>query len=194
MQNTMRDTTEHWVDNASPLPFANQMDGIAYLGPAEVVGSLPTGFEVRLPNSAVVDVSPAFAIPYQAQLGDTLLVIGGPRGHWAIGVVQGTGTTELAIHGDVDLRAVAGEMRISGDRGVVVRGPEVDIEAGRLRLKAESVLQKFGSLHRRVRDLLSTRAGSQRNIVDGDAIATAKRNTILADEAVTINGKAVMLG
>jgi hypothetical protein len=190
----MQSTAEDWQDNTSPLPFANQMEGIAYLGPAEVVGIEATGFEVRLPNSAVVEASPAFTIPYRARLGDILLVIGGPRGHWAIGVVHGSGATELAMRGDVELRAVGGELRLSGDRGVVVEGPEVDIEAGRLRVAAETVFEKFGTLHRRVRELISTRAGRHHAIVDGDSITTTQRSTLLAEESVTINGKAVMLG
>lgn len=190
----MQTQTDPWQEGASPLPFANQMEGVSYLGPAVVVGADGSSYEIQLPNSAVVEAATAFSVPYRARLGDVLLVIGGGRGHWAIGVVQGAGTTDLALHGDVELRAIGGELKLSGDKGVAVRGPEVEIEASRLKVAAKTVHEKFGALHRRVVELFSTRVGRHHAIVDDDAVTTAKRSTMLAEETVTINGKAVMLG
>ena len=55
-------------------------------------------------------------------------------------------------------------------------------------------MMTVGSLRQRVAELLSVHAGAAHAVVDGSSVAQAKSTTILSEEKVTINGKAVHLG
>ena len=165
-----------------------------YLGPAEVVKVEPHRVTVTLGEGSTVVAGLAFSMPYSPVAGDTLLVIGRGSAHYAIGVIRGTGRTDLTFQGDVEVRAVNGRLSLGGDRGVDVRGPELDIYTGALRVVARDVLQRFESVVQRVSAVLRVHAGEAQTIVDGSSTTQAKSASILTEETVNINGREVHLG
>jgi hypothetical protein len=165
-----------------------------YLGPAEVVETTDEGVRARLRGGVVVSASLALALPYAPVVGDLLLFIGKGEEFYAIGVLHGAGKTSLRLQGDVDLHAEGGVLHLSADKGVRIQAPEVDIETGRLRTVASSVVQKCTTLYQRVSALLSVHAGQSHTVVDEASFSRAKSAAILTEETVTINGKQVHLG
>jgi hypothetical protein len=165
-----------------------------YLGAAEVVAVEPTRVVVDVPGAGLARAELAFALPYTPAVGDLLLVIGKGDDLFAIGVLRGAGRTSLSLHGDVDLHAVGGRLRLTGDRGLELRAPEVDVLAGKLRMVADAVLQRFSSVCQRVVDLLSVHAGEAHTLVDGASLAQSRRAAILTEETMTINGSEIHLG
>jgi Protein of unknown function (DUF3540) len=168
-----------------------------YLGPAEVIAVEPTAVTVELPDEqamCAVRAELAFALPYAPVVGDLLLVIAKDDACYAIGVLRGSGKTSLSLQGDVDLHAEGGTLRLSGDRGIELRGPELDLHAGKLRMVADAVLQNFSSVCQRVKSLLHVHAGETHTLVDGGTFAQSKSAAILTEETVTINGKEIHLG
>jgi hypothetical protein len=77
---------------------------------------------------------------------------------------------------------------------VEIRGSELDVQTGALRMVAREVLQKFDSVCQRVSSLLRVHAGETQTLVDEGAFTQAKSATILTEEVVTINGREVHLG
>ncbi len=169
-----------------------------YLGPADVLEVEPLAMGVRLPDGSTVRAELALAFPYQAKPGDVVLVIG--RGEaeraafYVIGVLRGSGETTLTFNGDVRLRAQGGALRLEGDRGVEVRGPELSVVVSTVKVVAESMVQKLGSAYQRVTGLLSLRAGDAHTVVDGASFTKSKSGAILTEEKMTINGKQIHLG
>jgi hypothetical protein len=166
-----------------------------YLGPADVteVGS-PLEVTIRLPAGAVTQARLALAFTYEPRPGDVVLVIGNADGHYVIGVLQGTGKATLAIPGDVEIRAVGGELVLTGDKGVRVEGAEVEVRTGKLEMLAGAVVQRFSALRQHITDLWSVRAGQTHTIVDESMHQQSKSATILTEDKVTINGRAIHLG
>lgn len=182
------------VDRQAQRPFGLGTGAVVdYLGPAIVA-------EVRGPE-VTVDVGGqravarlAFSTPYEPIEGDTLLVIGGPGGHYAIGVLDGAGRTVLSVPGDVDVHAVGGTLRLTGDRGVQVDGGAVELRAQKLQVFAGAVVERLGTVYQHVREMLSVRAGERQTVVDGASLEKARSASILTEETVSINGKQVHLG
>lgn len=164
------------------------------LGPAEVLRVYPNEVEVRLKSGAFVRAQMALATPYEAVVGDLLLVIGDAEGHYVIGVLQGSGRSTLELPGDVELRAVNGTLRLSGDKGVEVAAPQMSVRVDSLQVIAGKVVQRFASLCQRVSDLLSVQAGERSTVVEGSSHEQAKTLTIVTEESARINGKGVYLG
>lgn len=167
-----------------------------YLGPAHVVEATDGAGAVRveLPDGAVVTATLALAIPYETAPGDVLLVIGKDGSHFVIGVIHGAGRSALRLQGDVELRAAGGALRLSGDKGVCIEGPEVDIRADKLRMVAGAVAQRFTSVVQRVSALLSVHAGQAQTVIEEGSFTRAKTAAILTEETMTINGKQIHLG
>lgn len=165
-----------------------------YLGPATVTRVTAADVEVRLPDGASARAALAMAFLYEPAEGDVVLVIGQEAGHYVIGVLHGRGRASLALPGDVDLRAVGGVLRLAGDKGVEIAAPEVGVQAGRVRMIAGAVVQRFATLRQRVTELLSVHAAESHTLVEGAAHTQAKSATILTEEKATINGKAIYLG
>lgn len=165
-----------------------------YLGPAEVLSPGARHVEAELPSGRRVRAAFALMFPYEAAVGDAVLVIGSPDGYYVIGVLHGTGRTVLELQGDVDLRAAGGSLRLSADEGVEISAPEVEVRTGRLHLLAEAATQTFASLRQRVRELWSVQAGTTHTVVEGAAFSQAKSATMLTEEKMTLNGKAIHLG
>ncbi|AUX41001.1 hypothetical protein SOCE26_024050 [Sorangium cellulosum] len=165
-----------------------------YLGPGRVTAAEEGKIAVELPGGQPVRVEMALALPYEPAVGDTLLVIGRDENYYAIGVLHGTGRTVLSLPGDVAVHARDGALSLSGDKGVEIRGPELEVQAGKIRMVADAVVQKFTSMYQRVSALLSVQAGESHTIVEKTAFTKAKNATILTEETVTVNGKQILLG
>lgn len=165
-----------------------------YLGPAEVVEVRPRDIVVSLPEGEARSAELAFVLPYAPIEGDVLLVIGRGARLYAIGVLRGSGRTALSVQGDLDLRSVNGKVSLSGERGVEIRGAELDVQTGAIRMVARDVLQKFESVCQRVSALLRVHAGEAQTLVDQGSVMQAKRAAILTEETTTINGREIHLG
>ncbi|WP_437592151.1 DUF3540 domain-containing protein [Sorangium sp. So ce1000] len=165
-----------------------------YLGPGQVTATEGGAIAVELPGGQRVGVEMALALPYEPALGDTLLVIGRAESYYAIGVLHGQGRTVLSLQGDVALHAREGALSLSGDRGVEIRGPELEVQAGKIRMVADAVVQRFTSMVQRVSALLSVQASESHTVVEKTAFTKAKNATILTEETVTVNGKQILLG
>lgn len=165
-----------------------------YLGPASVLRVTGPEVEVELPDGAIVLVELAFAFPYAPAEGDVLLVIGKDGAYYAIGVLQGAGKTTLTFPGDVELRAEGGALRLWGEKGVELLGPELVVQVEKLRTIAGAVTEKLGSLVQRVQSLVSVTAREMHTVVEESAVTKAKSATLLTEETATIDGKQVHLG
>lgn len=165
------------------------------LGPAEVVEAGPTRLVVRLEDDgALVTAELALNNGYEAAVGDLVLLIGAGERHYVIGVLRSSGTMRLAFQGNVDLAAIGGVLRLSGD-AVEVEAPEMRMVIGRkLTVLAETVVEKMGALHQHVTGLLSARAGQSHTVIDGSSYQQSKEATVLASDRMTINGKKIHLG
>ncbi|MCA8925184.1 MAG: DUF3540 domain-containing protein [Planctomycetes bacterium] len=171
----------------SPLPAS-------FLGAARVLSFGATTAEVLLGDATPAEVRFAFSTPYHPAIGDELLVIGQAEEFFAIGVLAGHGKTELALQGDVELRAVGGSLRLTGDRGVSLHAPEVTVQTGALRTFAKSVTEKTDTAYRWVRGLLTQRAGDSHTVVDGEDYSRAETRVSLAAKVNKIDGGSVQLG
>jgi hypothetical protein len=165
-----------------------------YLGPGQVTSAEGGRVVVELPGGRSVDVVMALALPYEPAPGDTLLVIGRRESHYAIGVLHGTGRTVLSLPGDVAVHAAGGALSLSGDQGVAIRGPELDVQVGKIQTVAGAVVQKVASLYQRVSALFSVHAGEAHTVVEKTSFTKAKNATLLTEETVTVNGKQILLG
>jgi hypothetical protein len=181
------------MSNVSVLKTVPRPRESDYLGPATVVAARGSAVDVELPGGDVAQARLALAYPYQPVAGDVLLVIGRGDACYVIGVLEGTGATVLSFPGAVELRA-RGALTLAGGEGVQIEGPEVGVDAGKLRVMAGTVVEKFGSLYQRVSAMLSVRAEEAETIIDKGSLTRAKSATILTEETMTINGKQIHLG
>jgi Protein of unknown function (DUF3540) len=170
-----------------------------HLGPATVLPIVPgvdprREVDVRLGDGRAVRARMAMPLPYEPCGEDVVLVIGDEGGHYVIGVLDGRGRTIVEMHGDVDLRALGGTLSLQSDRAVRIDAPEVEVVARRLRTVADAVVQTATTLRQRIAELYSTHAGQVHTVADGSVVSQAKSTTLLSEEKVTINGKAVHLG
>lgn len=165
-----------------------------YLGPARVIEASAGGLRAELEDGASVAATLALAFPYEPVAGDVVLIIGRRERHYVIGVIHGTGRSVLAMQGDVELRAVNGVLTLAGDKGLAIEGPELEVSVGKLKMVADSVVQKFTNVYQHVKARLSVRAGETHTLVEGASFAKSRSATILTEEKMAINGKEIHLG
>ncbi len=118
------------------------IEQITYLGPARVVMSAGRRVKVELPDE-VVWAQLALASPYQPEEGDRVLVMGQAGSWYAIGLLEGAGTTVITVPGDLELHAPKGAIRLRAGRGIHLRSPRIRIASQRLELFANDFLQRF---------------------------------------------------
>jgi hypothetical protein len=175
-------------------PLERLSAGELVIGPARVVETGPRSVLVEAVGvAAPVRAHLAFSQPYAPAKGDLLLVIGKSDGVYAIGVLQGTGRTTLAVEGDLDVVG-SGTLRLQGRKGVAVAGEEVHVEAAKLETRAESAIEAFGTLVQRVEGLATQHARDIHVEAQESAVTHAKNATILTEENVVVNGKQLYLG
>lgn len=176
-----------------------QQRAIEFMGPARVLpgeDDSPNGHGllVRRSDGREVPVQLALAFPYRPVANDVLLVVGGPQGHFVIGVVEGHGHARLDIAGNVSLRAVGGELSLQGDQGLQLRGPEVAVVSQKLKIYADTAVQKVNTFYQHVRELWSVKSRSAHVTTTDDYYQRSRNATILTEEVVTMNGKQIHLG
>lgn len=164
-----------------------------YLGPGTVVAARVDRLELQLENGARVDARAALPWPYEAAVGDELLVVGEGARHYVIGVLRGRGVSRLDFEGDVKLSA-RGRLDLAADQGVSIRAPDVHVESDRLTIVAEAAHKIVGTLRQTVRELFTVRAKEQHTLVEGNVLSHSKATRIVSEEKVTINGKEIFLG
>jgi hypothetical protein len=175
-------------------PRTDAGEGSARLGRAVVTSVTGTDVTVALDDGREVGATFALALPYAPTEGDVVLVIGDGGETFVIGVIAGRGKTSLELQGDVSLRAVGGQLHLSGDEGVQLRGPIVEVHADKLRTVAKSVVETFSTLFQRVTDVLHVHSRQSVSIVDEGSYSQAKSTAIQTEDVVTINGKEIHLG
>jgi hypothetical protein len=178
--------------------FVGQLDAKAldgrYLGAATVTRAGAATLEARLPTGETVHPELALAFPFTPAEHDSLLVIGQDDRYYVIGVISSSGETQLRFRGNVELRAVDGDLELHGEHGVELRGPQIDIKTKKLTVIAEKATEVFGTVFTRVKELMSVHTGETDTVVHGQYSNRAKRTAITSEEAVSINGKQVHLG
>lgn len=166
-----------------------------YLGPGQVVAFDGARVVVELRDGARTSADFALPVAYEPVLGDMLLVITQEVDEaWIIGVLSGAGRSKLELRGDVDVRAVGGRLRLSGDAGVSVEGPEFDVTVDRYRVVARSLVQRASTILQRARELFTLEAKEAHQLVEGELVARSKGATLVAEEKVVLNGKQIHLG
>jgi Protein of unknown function (DUF3540) len=165
-----------------------------YLGGAQVNAVSSHEVVVSLPDGEIATAELAFALPYTPAIGDLLLVIGRNSKYYAIGILHGNGQTDLSFQGNVRLRSVNGKLSLSGDKGVDIQGPDVNVITGSLRMIARDVFHSFESMYQHVSALLRVHAGEAQTLVERGTYTQAKTAAIMTKDAVTINGSEVHIG
>lgn len=156
------------------------------LQPATVVAGAAPTIRVRFDNGSEAQVTPAFCAPYQAQPGDRLLIIGeADSTTYAIGVLAQQSPVRWHFPADADL-VTEGCLRL--------RGREVSIEAGRLRLNARQILARAVRWYRWVSDCVQDRLHRRHSHIDEDDCLQAGRLDWRARGAVDIDGERINLG
>jgi hypothetical protein len=135
----------------------------------------------------------AMVVRYQPRIDDVLLVASNAETCYAIGVLAGSGSVELASTGDVTLTA-GGRVRIQAQDAVTTDAPLVRTQAGRLELLATDLLASAQSFLQRVAGLLHLQAGRRHTQVEGSSIENARQVVIKAQETVTVDGSTIHLG
>lgn len=184
------------MSTAPVIPLPVDAASGRYLGPGVLVAFEGTEVVVERADGGRANAALALAYPYRPRVGDVLLVIADrPDGpHFVIGVLQGSGQSVVEVPGDLELRAVGGELTLSGDRGVKVRGPSLDVTVERAEILAEKLVQTCGSIFQRVRELLTVQAKESHTSVEGHAVTQAGSATLLTEDKVVVNGKQIHVG
>jgi hypothetical protein len=181
------------VNNLAELRLPARSPGAIYLGPAAVVRAGAALVDVELENGVRTEARLALAFSYEPAVGDTVLVLGTVE-HYVVGVLASSGRATLSFPGDLELRAVGGTLRLTGDRAVTVDSPKMQVQVGKLEIVARSVMERFFSLTQHVVEMLNIRAGQSHTVVDGSCTTHAESATLLTKDKVTINGRAIHLG
>jgi hypothetical protein len=162
------------------------------LGPAEVLEGDARAVRVRLADGSEVSAELALALSYEPAKGDVVLVIGEAGTYYGIGVLRGKGRLLLESDGDIAVRA-GGTLELSGSRVRMV-AQEAEFLSAKMTMVGEVLTQRVSSLLQRVSSLLTVHAKQVNTVVEESTVTQAKNATILTEDAVTINGKSVLLG
>lgn len=138
-------------------------------------------------------VTMAMPLRYHPHVGDVLLVASGADACYAIGVLHGTGSVELASAGDVTLKA-GGRVRVQAGDTVTAEAPTMTLDAGRLELVARDLIATAGSFLQRIAGLLHLNAGRRHTQVEGSSVEHARQVVVKAQETVTVDGSTIHLG
>ena len=184
------------MTNAAVLrvPFQNNQAAVDYMGPATVTRVDGPRIVAKRSDGLEVEVELALALPYEPAQGDVLLLVGGREGNYAFGVIHGRGKASFAIEGDIDLHAVGGELRLTGDQGIVMHSPAVEIVSDKMKVFADSAVHKVTSLYQHVRELWSMKAEKAHIAVSDEIHQRSRSATVLTEEVMSFNGKQIHLG
>lgn len=176
-------------------PALERAGGEIALAPATVLAVRGDGVvAVRGRDGAVYDAVMALPVRYDPVEGDVLLVIAGPSGAWVIGVIDGRGATALESRGPVTVRSTESEVRIEGHTAVAVESPRTTVRTRLWELVSERAVQHATEWQQRVRALLSVQAGTRHDLTEGASLTQSRSATVLTEEKLVLNGKAIHLG
>ncbi|MFO0617904.1 MAG: DUF3540 domain-containing protein [Polyangiaceae bacterium] len=179
----------------APTDLSERARRAVSVGPAVITRATPGALAAQRAGAREVDAALAVAFTYEPAVGDEVLLIEDGEGKaWVIGVLRSTGRGVVSFPGDLSVRAENGKLTLSGDRGVAIESPDVEIRASKLRTFAGAVLQHVESLSQRVRELYTLHAGNAQTIVEETALTQARRAKIVTEENVSINGREIHLG
>jgi hypothetical protein len=165
-----------------------------YLGAGRVVRIEGDRVAVVLEDGTRVQAGLALTFPYRPAIADALLVIGDARAFWAIGVLEARGRAGLSKAEGVCIEAHEGRVRVVGDRGVSVTGPEIRMQAEELRRVARLAVQAFGKLETKVREARRVEANDVDEASRTRWLVQAKRVVIKALRGARLKGPAVRVG
>ncbi len=171
-----------------------KMDMATYLGPATITETEEKRVRLSLPEQEEAWAALALSGPYQPVNGDQVLAIGYEENMYVIGILQGSGETILTAPGNIQLNAPRGTIDLSSGKGIRIQGPEVHLQANRLRLIAENVSETFGNVLRKVRDTLKVRARRIQTRTEESWSLRAGRIEEKAKGSVRIDGESINLG
>lgn len=181
------------VDELLGPPADAVMPESPYLGPATVLAVSETGVDIEAPEGRRT-ARVAMSQSYAPVIGDTVLAVCRGEEWFAIGLIQGTGTTTFTAPGDIELRAPRGGIELVARDGVCVKGDLVEIVATRIELSGRQLIERFHSVTQWITDSLHRQLGRVHTTVEGDYEVRAERITQIADEDVTIDGTTIHLG
>lgn len=162
------------------------------IGPATVTIADDHAVQVHL-DGLQRHVTMAMAMRYRPRVGDVLLVASTHDACYAIGVLAGSGSIELASTGDVTVRA-GGRVQLHAGDSFTAEAPQMKLEAGRLELAARDLLATAQSFMQRIAGLLHLSAGRRHTQVEGSSVEQARQVVIKAQETVTVDGSTIHLG
>ena len=162
------------------------------IGPATVTSADGRTVQVHL-DGHERPVTMAMAVRYHPRVGDVLLIASTADACYAIGVLAGSGSIELASAGDVTVRA-GGRVQLQAGEAFAAEAPQMTLEAGRLELVARDLLANAQSFLQRIAGLLHLSAGRRHTQVDGSSVEQARQVVIKAQETVTVDGSTIHLG
>jgi hypothetical protein len=136
----------------------------------------------------------ALAFPYQPAANDIVLVAGQEERWYVIGVLKGSGLTQLTVPGDLCIRAPHGSIELNAARGIRLKSSLVKIMAEQFETIARSAFENFTEVTRWVKETFQLRTGRMRSRVDGEFDLKAGSIQQRAREDVKIDGKKIHLG
>ena len=164
-----------------------------YLGPAVVTGTGAGALTVTFGGQSHA-AQPAFALAYRPAIGDVLLVMarsGMPRTVYAVGVIDGRGTTEIAVSGDLRLTSQHGRIILTAGEEVQVSAPQVKVATQAMEVVATSLVQRVQSAFLAVTDLLHLSAGRKLEKISGSSLEQADTRHSLTKKETIINAASV---
>lgn len=164
-----------------------------YLGPALVTAVDDDAIQA-LVGDDVIAVTMAMPMAYAPATGDVLLVIhdGGPA--YAIGVIQGTGTTTLRSPGDLTLQAPAGRVRVDAGQGIDLEAPETRVRGDRFDVLVDGIVQRARTCLHTIGEWFRLKAGRQQTQIDGASVTEVGEHHVRAKGPVIIDGTTIHLG
>lgn len=163
------------------------------LSPARVARAEDGRVQLEFPDE-LAWATVALAYPYAPAVNDDVLAIGQNGTWYVIGVLRGSGKTNLTVPGDLTIRAPSGAIEIAAARGVRIKAPTVQVVADKLDLAARAAFERFAQATRWVKETFQLRAGRLRSRVEGTYDLKAERIVERADGDVKIDGNQIKLG
>lgn len=161
-----------------------------YIGPAAVLEVDDQRLLLEMPDGPRW-ARLALAMPYEARPGDVVLA-GGEEDVYVIGVLHGTGPTCLNVPADFRIQA-GGRVQIIGTE-IELSASRMSIKADKLEIMARTVFEKLVYCYRWVKELIQTRAGRERTLIEGHQTVKAERIIHVAEKDVKIDGAKIHLG
>lgn len=174
-----------------PAPSTGTSQGIRPGRVVEVSGDRPL---LDLGDGVRAWADPAMPVRYAPVAGDELLTATDGERFWVIGVIRGQGAVGLTSVGDVEVRSLAGTLRLSGTEAVELDTEKLSVFASTIQTVAKTVRETLGDLMQTVTGRRVTRAGSDYRVIEGISYERSERMHSVSTKEVRIDGSTVHLG